>query len=239
MRVCDITQVLLLVLLCIITPSWCQSVFGCDEEWIRFENKCFRLHDIKVPFADAIDICAKDNFGQLATITSKREQDFIKKKVYVEQKYGSLPPFWIAGIRASLSNRDETFYWLGGEKFNYTDWFAGEPNNLGHEENCIAISSWGEHHASWYDNRCDDKIGVLCQRVLGIGVKQIDQEADASALLASQTETMSALSEKTWEENSSRLRVVRVLFFTSFCLIFVIGIFYVSGDFSKVYAGQS
>jgi hypothetical protein len=204
-----------------------QSIFGCDEEWSRFKNKCFRLHEISVTFPEAIDICSKDPRAELATINSAEEQHFIETKVFENGKSS----VWIGGIRASLSNQDEAFYWIGGEKFIYTNWFEGEPNNLRHEENCIAINSWrNQDHAKWYDNRCDDRLAVLCQKKVN-GEMETDQ---ASRFLANELESMYALEDDTYEEVAAKMKILQLLVVVLFSLIGLTAIFYISADFSEV-----
>jgi hypothetical protein len=187
---------------------------------------------------EAIDICAQEPRGELATINSKAEQEFIEKKLY----HPNDPKAWIAGIRVSLSNFDEDLFWLGGQKIKtqgYTNWLAGEPNNFNREENCMAISSRAfyedKSHGKWYEERCDALLGVLCQKRLTVfGGTTIDQETEAAPFLAGQIEKLKVHSFKVLQLNGIRSRIVNVLYIISFCLMILSIIFYAVADFSRV-----
>lgn len=66
--------------------------------------------------------------GHLAAITSEKEQAFI------EQLNKDSKKLWIGAYR----NEYFLWYWVTGEKWNYTNWKAGEPNNQG-TETCGAV----------------------------------------------------------------------------------------------------
>ena len=64
--------------------------------------------------------------GHLATITSLAEQKFI------EAYFGGFTnPMWIGATDAAVEN---SFEWVTGEPFSYTNWNSGEPNNSGNED---------------------------------------------------------------------------------------------------------
>ena len=70
--------------------------------------------------------------GHLVTITSKEEQAVILKLIFLN---GEKFHYWAGGIRDAKNN----FKWITGEKFIYSNWHNGEPNNAGDIEDAIVI----------------------------------------------------------------------------------------------------
>ncbi len=87
--------------------------------------------------------------GHLATITSADEQKFID---YLNKGSKSL---WIGAYRDEYV----LWYWVTGEKWDYTNWKAGEPNNQG-TETCVAVwtSEWNDLGAG-----SSGQSGFLCE----------------------------------------------------------------------------
>jgi len=70
--------------------------------------------------------------GHLVTITSAEEQNEVYNN-YV--KNGANNMYWIGGHRVGTTN---SFAWVTGEKWEYTNWDPGEPNGDG-DENCVQM----------------------------------------------------------------------------------------------------
>ena len=76
---------------------------------------------------------------QLATITSKEENDWIQKTFHSPTSY------WIGGTDEDL---DGVWTWVTGEKWRYSFWGEGEPNNYRGIECALEIQVNGH----WNDN---------------------------------------------------------------------------------------
>ena len=102
--------------------------------------------------------------ADLPIINSAEENTFIAD--FLEGQ--GLKWAWI-GIRRN--DVDKNFYWFDGTpiKGNYNSWRAGEPNNLGGNENCAFIvvqSSPGV----WNDVPCEKPwAATLCQKAMQDG----------------------------------------------------------------------
>jgi len=97
-------------------------------------------------WADARDYC-KSKGGHLVTISSESENE----AVYNLVKNGEKGVYWIGGY---LSNN--SWAWVNGEEFNYTNWAPGEPNDMGGKETCIQMYrlynyEGNDVHGKWND----------------------------------------------------------------------------------------
>ena len=102
-----------------------------------------------ISWTDAKQECA-DMGGHLVTITSQEEQNYID----------SLNKDWIGGYRDSADN----WKWVTGEKWDYTNWAEGEPNNSSNvvsNESCIAI--WPEEWNDLADTNTYEQSGYICE----------------------------------------------------------------------------
>ena len=78
--------------------------------------------------------------GHLACITSASEQTAIDSLITIGRQVYPKSFYWIGGYK-----ENGAWKWVTGEKFNYSHWGAGEPNNAGAEgpEDKILMSSSG------------------------------------------------------------------------------------------------
>ena len=204
--------------------------FVCDEEWTRYGSKCYRIHEELVSFPDALNICSRSNLGELATITSKEEQLFLES--YIGQKVNRIA-VWVGGVRTSLANHDASFYWIGGQKFTYTNWMEGEPDNYNEEENCVAMNFVDKGSGiRWIDHRCDDHFRFLCQTRLNITSEEKDTN-DGVIFLSEETERTYKLLVDVQEKVYERRKILRIVTVISFSISMFILIAYWSGQYKK------
>lgn len=123
-------------------PGWrsfiVNSVPYC---YLSFRNK-HRTWD------EARKFC-EEKKATLASINSKREQDFVKQII--------ADSVWIG-----LSNKQE-WEWTDGSSVTYVNWSAGEPNNGGTSnvtEECVVNISFS---GKWNDFPCDTKFNFICK----------------------------------------------------------------------------
>lgn len=109
---------------------------------------------------DEAKAACEDAGGYLVTVTTSEEADFIKTLISAKDKSA----FWMGGIL-----QDNEWTWITGERFDYADWEAGEPNNyLGRGEDCITIQT---STLTWYDSLRDgdptgiqtSDVGYICE----------------------------------------------------------------------------
>lgn len=113
-----------------------------------YNGHTYCIFPTSMSWSEAKVYCEKVG-GHLATITSAKEQAFI------EQLNSSSKRLWIGAYR------DEYFlwYWVTGEKWDYTNWKEGEPNNQG-TETCVAVwpSEWNDLGAG-----SSEQTGFICE----------------------------------------------------------------------------
>jgi len=80
---------------------------------------------------------AETAHGNLATITSEGEEQFIIKTFLTGDD--TLKVFWIG---CSDAAQEDTFVWVTGEPFDYTNWKSGEPNGWDGDTEDYCCINW-------------------------------------------------------------------------------------------------
>ena len=143
-------------------------------ESVEFEGHHYCLiDDVALKWEDAKKHCEKLG-GHLATITSEGEQNFLADLI---KERGTKNSYWLGGF----VNKIGMWNWVTDEKFTYTNWGPGQPDNyLGKEDvlmmyrkpNPMNVSS--SPLGAWNDIRRDgecnhepffgtENIGLLCE----------------------------------------------------------------------------
>jgi len=104
---------------------------------------------------DACEAAAEALGGHLATLTSAAEDSLVNARFI---GYGH---FWIG---ATDVRKEGTFKWVTGERFHYTNWAPGQPDNQGGIQDCVQV--WDSPPDSWDDLNCATSLA---------GVAEIDQ----------------------------------------------------------------
>jgi hypothetical protein len=81
---------------------------------------------------------AEDLGGYLATITSAQEKDWVLGNLAIGSSSA-----WLGGTDSAVEG---TWAWVNGESWSYTNWNAGEPNQVGEED---ALMMYG--NGTWND----------------------------------------------------------------------------------------
>ncbi|KAK5978819.1 Lectin-Abr-1 [Trichostrongylus colubriformis] len=121
-----------------------------DAKWIKFGQYEYKDFRGRYKQEEAETRC-NDHGGQLASIHSKAENDFLFRKYYGR---GYL---WIGLVRDG-----NKWFWTDGTPANYIFWGRGRPRrNHGY-------CAWGfesNPYGSWSDVHCDKHvIGFICKR---------------------------------------------------------------------------
>uniref|UniRef100_A0A2K6NU85 Fc epsilon receptor II n=1 Tax=Rhinopithecus roxellana TaxID=61622 RepID=A0A2K6NU85_RHIRO len=123
----------------------------CPEKWINFQRKCYYFGKGTKQWLHARYAC-EDMEGQLVSIHSPEEQDFLTK-------HASHTGSWI-GLR-NLNLKGE-FIWVDGSPMDYSNWAPGEPTSQSQGKDCVMMR--GSSH--WNNAFCDRKLGAwVCDRL--------------------------------------------------------------------------
>ncbi|KAK0406544.1 hypothetical protein QR680_018636 [Steinernema hermaphroditum] len=144
--------VLLLSLLAFVPPAlgtFCQqgSVTSADGK------KCYMIEIAKKTFQDSRSHCQQLYYGDLVSIHSKAENDFLKS--YTEGQ------FWI-GAKYNGTGQTWQWQWLDGSAFTYNNWAAGEGVPLDHvygKDYALVDSSTG----LWVAAKPTEKQSFICE----------------------------------------------------------------------------
>jgi hypothetical protein len=99
------------------------------------DNTSYFISDESFTWLDAF-AHSQLNVGHMATITSAAENDFVVNALIANEFAFSNP--WIG---LTDEETEGVWKWVTGEPFVYSNWHAGEPNNLG-----------GEDYVNYYNN---------------------------------------------------------------------------------------
>ncbi|XP_016117429.1 macrophage mannose receptor 1-like isoform X2 [Sinocyclocheilus grahami] len=126
----------------------------CLPGWWPYGRYCYFTYNGKVGYSwpEARHICQEVNGGELASIHSRAEVEFVRNINYTKYRY-----IWI-GL-----TRDE-WAWTDLTSLGFTNWAPGEPNEAFHngdvgKENCEEMY----HDGTWNDNNCMQKRGFVCR----------------------------------------------------------------------------
>lgn len=134
----------------------------CDDGWSGYGSNCYKL---LTEYSD-IDVCrrhCRQAGGDLASIHSKEENDFIK----------TLQGDKLTWFGGRIAEKDGEFTWVDGTEWNFDDWDKNEPDrkNFGkiHHE-CTFLAIDGQqgrgNRGAWWDGVCsweDGGFDCLCK----------------------------------------------------------------------------
>lgn len=169
---------------------------------MKYGNHLYQIYYGEYTWTQAKQACKKLG-GHLATITSQKEQNFIDN--YLNTNDDKL---WIGGYKASNGK----WKWVTGEKWSYTNWGDGEPNNyLSGHENCITVypDDWND----MADGNVDDQVGFICEWDYSLTVSSssfVLEKGDMASVKASAKGSTKGLSSKNVTYTSSKPSVVKV-----------------------------
>ncbi|CAH3127383.1 unnamed protein product [Pocillopora meandrina] len=163
---------------------------SCPTGWEKFDKHCYLFRDSDLqPWAAARFKCLNQG-GNLVSITSEQEQDFIT----FHYRRISAGKIWIGLNDWSL---ERGFTWSDGSPVTYLNWLPGEPNDKTGMENCIEM--WPPSRG-WNDQSCADRRGYICKQplecsaALGMSIGAISKsQITASSMLASYGPDMARL----------------------------------------------
>lgn len=133
-----------------------------NADAVEVDGHYYKIYTGSYTWEEAKAKCEKAG-GYLATITSQDEQDFIDglNKNYEEM--------WIGGFR----DDDHTWQWVTGEKWDYTHWGEGEPNdsyNVIGNENRVAL--WPDGWNDLNEENIYEQHGFICEWDYGAPIEE-------------------------------------------------------------------
>jgi len=154
------------------SPRLCPESYD-QWEWSHFNGNCYKFVNSSVRFNDAQSYCSNvDNNGDLASIHSREENDFIGKLI---KNSGTASEYiWIGGSVASYEDlcneNDDKWTWSDGTPWNYNNWYPGEPTCGGSSHYpylCATIGSDSDLGNPWYNIDCtssyQEKLEFVCE----------------------------------------------------------------------------
>jgi hypothetical protein len=131
-----------------------------------YKGHYYKVYNISKSWTEAKEYC-EELGGHLATITSSGEQNKLTKLVK-KSTTSEFDRWWLGGTD---EEEEGNWKWITGEKWSYTNWESGIPNNSygGQPENYLEIaniSSW-IHQFVWNDMpdyaNDDFNMGFVCE----------------------------------------------------------------------------
>ena len=120
----------------------------CPPGWRQLKTKCFRLSLMKLNFDDAISECSKQG-ATLASVSNSEEQEFLASMANQELT-------WLGGTDR---DQEETFSWINGEDWNFTNWAKPNQPNHKQKQDCVELRKDG----LWDDVLCSKPLPFICQ----------------------------------------------------------------------------
>ncbi len=107
------------------------SATGIPKSAFEFNGHSYFVYEQEMSWIDAKQYCERLG-GTLVTITSQSEQNFINDLINGNKRSN----YWIG---ANDISSEGNWQWVTGEKFSFSNWDKGEPNNQGGNEDYALI----------------------------------------------------------------------------------------------------
>nr|XP_020651942.1 low affinity immunoglobulin epsilon Fc receptor [Pogona vitticeps] len=122
----------------------------CPEGWLLNKGHCYHFRTMSKHWSFAKTSCEEED-SQLIIINDEEEQKFLDSQKNSKS-------YWIGLHDISSENK---FIWVDNSSPSYTHWNPREPNNYGHGEDCVEMTSSG----FWNDRECGSTTdGWICEK---------------------------------------------------------------------------
>ena len=116
-----------------------------------------------MPWRAALKTCQRYG-AELASVHSDSENEWVARWLN-EGPADEQHSRWL-GMRRD-PKKSNKFEWSDGTPVDYENWYEGEPNNMGKDENCVATMGkpkYGEPgRYQWNDSDCKRKYKFVCK----------------------------------------------------------------------------
>ncbi len=131
-----------------------------DCEFSVLDDTCYFFCVDKLIWADARDYCLSEG-GHLMTLDDADEEIWADATVdVIEMLRGVVGSYWWHGF--TDRGAEGVWVWDDGTPVSYTNWYAGEPNNVGNED-CATINQFTPS-LGWNDQTCAALNPYICER---------------------------------------------------------------------------
>uniref|UniRef100_A0A8B9NY81 MRC1 protein n=1 Tax=Apteryx owenii TaxID=8824 RepID=A0A8B9NY81_APTOW len=132
---------------------------GCPEDWVLFNNKCFRMFGLNendtLTWHAARNNCRHFR-GNLATISKKETQAFLMSLLK-----DAATDAWIG---LNDINREHSYLWTDGSPVHYTNWAKGSPSYYSKDDCVFMMKNPTEQAGKWKDEECKTSKSYICQK---------------------------------------------------------------------------
>jgi len=151
-----------------VNPAASESCDGVDEDCddavdeggvcpcttVSYDVSTYMLCTSAANWSTAQSTCASYGY-HLFTIDSYDEQDFVEG----EMDALSTGKWWMGFTDAASEG---TWVWEDGSSVSYTDWYSGEPNDSGGNEDCGQLNRFHPDYG-WNDEPCSSSFAYICE----------------------------------------------------------------------------
>ncbi len=146
----------LLTVVCIMPISSRAVTTDIPSDAVEFNGHYYKIYESKILWKEAKQSC-EDNGGYLVTITSKEENEFVKQ-IVADSGLNSI------AYGGYYDADSDSWKWVTGERFDFTDWGPNEPNNNAlHKEYFLEIYSDPNYTLKWNDCNENTLGGYICE----------------------------------------------------------------------------
>ncbi len=147
-----LTLAMVTSMFCTFTPISASAAIYSPVAVIDWNGHTYHLYDESMTWEEAKQYC-ENSGGYLATFTSEEEWNVIHEQIIENGNQ-----YWFGGYgKGSI----DTWIWITGEAWSYSDWCPGEPNNAYNgAENYLG--TWTGSY-QWNDYRPDVELGFICE----------------------------------------------------------------------------
>jgi len=154
-----------------------QDTYSCPDGWMKEEDRsgcrCFLFGpDEAVTRSTADLICAGHSGSWVAELDHPGINYWLKSQVLAQIPVGERASFWMGGRTDGYHSDHQPGTWTWdhmNETIQWFDWHDGEPNNFGHNENCLALREYHDpffpifRDYFWNDMNCDSPHHYICE----------------------------------------------------------------------------
>ncbi|KAL4231021.1 hypothetical protein ACF0H5_011393 [Mactra antiquata] len=137
--------------------------YCCDNGWVGHNDRCYLFSHDTEQWIGALLMC-RELGAQLVEIETAAENTYLKAQAQIYAK----DQFWIG---LNDVGEEGTWVWMNSKTplgtTGFTDWFPGQPDNHGVDQNCAAFYINPAHHAAswqWNDVACVTRNHYICEK---------------------------------------------------------------------------
>ncbi|XP_038055175.1 perlucin-like protein [Patiria miniata] len=134
----------LMAALCALASAGCPEGYT-QRDWPNQHGNCYKVWTTPEWWFYAEHFCRVDG-GWLATIRNEEDSIWINNFFVDHRGHTCIDWYWVGGDDIL---REGTWRWQDGSKVIYTNWFAGQPDNGGEEEDGMIVYVGSR---KWNDN---------------------------------------------------------------------------------------